>query len=273
MAGAAVAVAIGLPALRIRGLFLGVTTLLFALTTASWVFTFGIFTTGPGNPVIRPQLFGFIDTTSERSFYYVCLAFLVFAMFVGRNLRRSRFGRVLIGLRDNERAAQAFGVPHVHEKLLAFAASGFMAALAGGLYAFHQQQLRADRFPVETSILMFSIVVIGGMGSLSGAILGAIYVRGTQYFLPAQFQLFASGIGLLLLLLFFPGGLGQLLFGGRDSYLRWVAERRGILVPSLVADKKIEIDMVTAAVAATGEDHLTADEARTHVLVGTEKDA
>ena len=98
LAGAAVAVAIGLPALRIRGLFLGVTTLLFALTTASWVFTWGPFTTGPGNPVLRPVLFGLIDTTSERRFYYVCLAALVLTLIVGRNLRRSRFGRVLIGL-------------------------------------------------------------------------------------------------------------------------------------------------------------------------------
>ena len=78
-------------------------------------------------------------------------------------------------------------------KLSAFAASGFLAAFAGGLYAYHQQALRADRFQPETSILLFSMVVIGGMGSMSGALLGAVYVRGTQYFLSAQFQLLATG--------------------------------------------------------------------------------
>src|SRR5439155_4515985 len=104
---------------------------------------------------------------------YVVFVLLVGILVIARNLRRSRFGRVLIGMRDNEKGAQAFGVPHVREKLLAFATSGFIAALAGGLYAYNQQQLRADRFPVETSVLMFSIVVIGGMGSLTGAVLGA----------------------------------------------------------------------------------------------------
>ena len=89
------------------------------------------------------------------------------------------------------------------------------------------------------SLLIFSMVVIGGMGSLGGAILGAAYVRGTQYFLPAQFQLLVTGIGVILLLWLVPGGLGQLTYGLRDRYLRWVADRRGLLVPSLVADRRV----------------------------------
>jgi branched-chain amino acid transport system permease protein len=236
LAGALVAVLIGLPALRIRGLFLGVTTLGFALAAGSWFFqSFDIFR--PRGAILRPVLFGIWDLSSERSYYYVCFAALILTMLAARNLRRSRVGRVLIGMRDNEKAAQSFGVPLVRTKLTAFAASGFIAAVAGALYAYHQQQLRGDRFPSELSLLIFSMVVIGGMGSMSGAILGAVYVRGTQYFLPAQFQLFATGIGVLFLLLFFPGGLGQILYQVRDGYLRRVANRRGLLVPSLVADK------------------------------------
>jgi branched-chain amino acid transport system permease protein len=146
-------------------------------------------------------------------------------------------------MRDNEKGAQAFGVPLVRTKLTAFAASGFIAAVAGALYAYHQQQLRPDRFPSELSLFIFSMVVIGGMGSMSGAILGAIYVRGTQYFLPVQFQLLVTGLGVLLLLLFFPGGLGQILYQLRDAYLRRVANRRGLLVPSLVADKRVTEDV------------------------------
>jgi branched-chain amino acid transport system permease protein len=238
LAGAGVAVLIGLPALRIRGLFLGVTTLGFALAAGSWFFqSFKIFQLD--GPVLRPVLFGVFDLTSERAFYYVCLIALVLTMLAARNLRNSRIGRVLIGLRDNEKGAQAFGVPLIRTKLTAFAASGFIAAVAGALYAYHQQQLRPDRFPFETSLLIFSMVVIGGMGSMSGAILGAIYIRGTQYFLPVQFQLFATGFGTLLLLLFFPGGLGQIVYQLRDAYLRRVANRRGLLVPSLVADKRV----------------------------------
>jgi branched-chain amino acid transport system permease protein len=241
LAGAFVAVLIGLPALRIRGLFLGVTTLGFALAAGSWFFqSFDIFR--PRGAILRPVIFGVFDVTSERGFYFVCLIALLLTLLAGRNLRNSRFGRVLISLRDNEKAAQAYGVPLVRTKLTAFAASGFIAALAGALYAYHQQQLRADRFPSELSLLIFSMVVIGGMGSMGGAILGAVYVRGTQYFLPVQFQLFASGIGVLFLLLFFPGGLGQIVYQVRDAWLRRVANRRGLLVPSLVADKRVTED-------------------------------
>jgi branched-chain amino acid transport system permease protein len=265
LAGAGVAVVIGLPALRIRGLFLGVTTLAFALATGSWIFTFDWLT--PNGAIQRPVMFGLVDVYLERNFYFVCFAFLLATLFVGHNLRRSRFGRVLISMRDNEKASQAFGVPTVKTKLMAFAASGFVAAVAGGLYAYHEQQLRADRFPPELSLLMFSMVVIGGMGSQSGAILGALFIRGTQYFLPQQFQLLATGAGVLLLLLFFPGGLGQLFFMARDTYLRWVADRRKILVPSLVADRRVDIDLSTAAMAATGEDHLTEEQIKSHELV------
>jgi branched-chain amino acid transport system permease protein len=92
------------------------------------------------------------------------------------------------------------------------------------------------------------MVVIGGMGSLSGAVMGATYIRGTQYFLPYQFQLLVTGVGMLLLLWLVPGGLGQIAFGLRDRYLRYVANRRGILVPSLVADKRVVEDEVLEAV-------------------------
>jgi branched-chain amino acid transport system permease protein len=246
LVGAAVSVVIGLPALRIRGLFLGVTTLAFALTAGSWFFSWSIF--HASSAIRRPVIFGVWDVTPERDFYFVCFAALILALIVGRNLRNARFGRVLIASRDNEKGAQALGVKITYAKLGAFACSGFMASVAGALYAYHQQQLRADRFPADVSLLIFSMVVIGGMGSLGGAVLGAAYVRGTQYFLPAQFQLLVTGIGVLFLLLLFPGGLGQIMFNLRDRYLRWVADRRGLLVPSLVADKRVVEDEVVDAV-------------------------
>ena len=250
LVGGVTAVAIGLPALRIRGLFLGVTTLAFAVAAGQWIFAFKIF--APRQPSIpRPFLFGQIDLADERKFYFVCFAFLVLALLAGRNLRRSRAGRVLIAVRDNERQAQSIGVSVTRAKLSAFAASGFLAGLAGGLYAYHQQTLRADRFPPEISLLMFSMVVIGGMGSLNGAVLGAIYIRGTQYFLPARFQLLVTGIGLLALLLFFPGGLGQLFYNLRDGYLRRVAARRNLIVPSLLADRRQEDAVIPSGELAT----------------------
>jgi branched-chain amino acid transport system permease protein len=89
------------------------------------------------------------------------------------------------------------------------------------------------------SLRLFSMVVIGGLGSLPGAVLGAVYVRSAEFFLRGGWELVASGVGILVLLLFLPEGLGGLVYHLRDRYLRWVAVRRGLVVPSLVADVRV----------------------------------
>ena len=237
LAGAVAAVLIGLPALRIRGLFLGVTTLAFAVAAQSWILQWEILT--PVGAIVRPSVLG-IDVTSEFAFYYVCLIGLILAIFAGRNVRRTRLGRNFIALRDNEMHAQAFGVRPISAKLSAFALSGFFAALAGGLLAYHQQALRADRFAAEYSLAIFSMVVIGGMGSMTGAVIGAVYVRSIQFYMSNEYQFLATGFGMLALLMVFPGGLGEIVFRVRDRFLRSFASRRKIVVPSLVADKRTD---------------------------------
>lgn len=250
LAGAAVAVLIGLPALRIRGLFLGVTTLAFAVAANSWFLQWRILT--PDGTVPRPKLFNRIDITSEFSFYFVCAGGLALALFAGRNIRRTRQGRNFVALRDNETHAQALGVRPVRAKLTAFAVSGFFAAFAGALLAYHQQSLTVERFAAEYSLFVFSMVVIGGMGSMTGAILGAVYVSSVQYFLGSTWQFLATGAGMLFLLMVFPGGLGEIVFRVRDRFLRRVAEREQILVPSLVADRRVEEGLFEATMASDG---------------------
>ncbi len=270
LCGAAVSLLIGLPALRIRGLFLGVTTLAFAVAAHHWIFQWQILTTDAA--IERPFLFGFIDITSERSFFYVCLVGLLISLYLARNLRRSRWGRNLIAMRDNEPAAQALGMRLTTMRLSAFAISGFIASLAGALYAYNAQQIDYSRFNSTVSLTMFAMVVIGGMGSLVGAVLGAVYVLGIQYFLPVTLQLFATGFGLLILLLVFPGGLGQIFFSLRDRYLRQVATKHEITVPSLFADRAIAEPVPELAEAASlGEEELRKAEkkARDTVLAET----
>ncbi|MGH2760021.1 MAG: branched-chain amino acid ABC transporter permease, partial [Actinomycetota bacterium] len=267
LCGAAVSLLIGLPALRIRGLFLGVTTLAFAIAATNWIFQWDILTTD--QPILRPFLFGVIDTTGERVFYYVSFAGLLFALYTARNLRRSRWGRNLIAMRDNETQAQALGMRLTISRLGAFAVSGFIAALAGAIYAYNAQSIDYTRFVPITSLVMFSMVVLGGMGSLAGPVLGAIYVRGIQYFLPAELQLFATGFGLVLVLLVFPGGLGQIFYGLRDRYLRWAAERRDIIVPSLFADKLQAdpvVELAEAKALGVGEEAKARRKAKARVL-------
>jgi branched-chain amino acid transport system permease protein len=84
--------------------------------------------------------------------------------------------------------------------------------------------------------------VIGGLGSLTGGILGALYSEGSFFLLPADWRLFSSALGVLFVLLVIPGGLGSVVFRVRDEYLRWVARRRGLIVASLLADRRAEDD-------------------------------
>jgi branched-chain amino acid transport system permease protein len=242
--GALTAVLIGLPALRIQGLFLAVTTLAFAFTVQYFLLNpdyFGWALPEQGETVGRPRLYGRFDVASDTRFYFVCLAFLVLSLLAARSLRRNRSGRVMIGVRDNGRGVQAYGVNLARTRLAAFAISGFIAAVAGALLAFKTGSVDATTFSPERSISVFTIAVIGGLTSLPGAMLGAIWVEGVPFlFNGSEFVRFlTSGVGLLLLLLVVPGGLSEVMYRMRDSFLRWVAARNDIHVPSLVQDSLV----------------------------------
>jgi branched-chain amino acid transport system permease protein len=238
--GVVTAVVIGLPALRVKGLFLAVTTLGFGLATSNWLLSPRFFDFVPDYRVNRLPLFGKIDLNSPTRIYYVCLAVCVLVLLGLRGVRHSRTGRVLLALRENERATQAYGISAVRAKLTAFAISGFVAAVAGALYVHHQQSYDFESFAPGLSIVMFTAAVIGGLGSLTGGVIGAIYLEGGFFLLPGNWRFFSSSIGVLFVLLVIPGGLGSLVYKVRDLWLRWVAERNEILVPSMVADKRVE---------------------------------
>src|SRR4051794_23062557 len=216
LVGAGVAILVGIPALRIQGLFLAVTTLGFSFTVAS-LFNreyFGWLVPKSGHLINRPVLWNTLDLgdssdlgpftiKADAKFFYLCLSFLVLALLMARSLRRRRSGRVLIGVRDNGRAVQAFGVNLARSRLAAFAVSGLMAGMAGGLLAYLTPAFADNAFPPERSIELFTLAVIGGIGSLPGAILGAAFVVGLPL-LPGlrdidQIQLLTSGLGLLLI--------------------------------------------------------------------------
>ena len=257
LVGAGVAIAVGLPALRIQGLFLAVTTLGFAFTVDSLLHReyFGWLVPKSGNLVNRPILWGVLDLgdssqlgpftiTADAKFFYMCLSFLVLALVMAHSLRKRRSGRVLIGVRDNGRVAQAFGINLARSRLAAFAVSGLMAGIAGGLLAYLQPAFADNAYPPQRSIELFTLTVIGGIGSLPGAILGAVFVVGLPL-LPGlrdidQIQLLTTGLGLLVILLFLPGGLAEGMFRIRDSWLRRIAAKHNIHVPSLVADSRVE---------------------------------
>jgi branched-chain amino acid transport system permease protein len=237
--GAAVAALIGLPVLRRRGLTIAVITLAFGLATTSWLLSPRIFGEGarfdwlPPARVERPDLFGVIGVRSESRFYVLCLVALGLVILAVVGIRRSRTGRALIAIRENDRAASSFGVNPRTTTLQAFAISGFLAAFAGALFVHQQNALVLDSYSAGESLVVFTMVVIGGLGSIPGALLGALFVRGVTWWLPVDWQIAVTGAGMLVVLLVFRGGFGAAFADLRDAYLRAVARRRGLVVPAL----------------------------------------
>ncbi len=247
---AVVAVLVGLPALRVRGLYLAVSTLAFALWMQESVLATSCWTvplvgkrlcTGLPDPastlISRPDLFG-IGLGSTRAFAWFSLGVLVLSILMVRVWRDRGIARRLVSVRDNELTAAAMGIPVVRTKLLAFALSGFMAGYAGVCLAFASQRFSTVTFSPTYSILVVSMVVIGGLGSVPGAVLGSVYLVG----LPAIFgttstiQFITGGFGLLAFILYLPGGLAEVLhrFGDLASDgARWLLSRPESPAPPL----------------------------------------
>jgi ABC-type branched-subunit amino acid transport system ATPase component/ABC-type branched-subunit amino acid transport system permease subunit len=232
--GGAAAVFIGLPALRIRGLMLAATTLAFAVPVSTLFLNSAYFPAFAPRDVARPAVFDRFDLESPLAFYYFCLIALILAVVLARNFRRSRVGRVVIAVRDNERGAASFSISPTRAKLTAFVFSGMLAGFAGGLHVLGTHGIGYRGFAPLLSLEAFTVVVVGGLGSLPGALFGAAYVSGIQYFLHGGARFLATGAGLLVLLMFVTGGLGQVMYAARDALLRRLARRRRIEVPALI---------------------------------------
>jgi branched-chain amino acid transport system permease protein len=234
LAAGVAAVAIGVPALRIQGLFLAVTTLAFSLAVATWFLRLSWV---PGR-VDRPEFLWFNSNSDERAYYYLCAAGLALVVFLAQGLRRSRTGRLLIAMRDNPRGAQSYGINMMRTRLTAFAISGLLAGFAGGLYAFHQNGVSPESFGPEKSIQVFLMAVIGGLGSPYAVLVGAIYLGTTGILIhDGPLLLLTGSVGSLIILLFFPAGLGGFVFRVRDAWLRRIAMRNRIFAPSLMGDR------------------------------------
>jgi ABC-type branched-subunit amino acid transport system ATPase component/branched-subunit amino acid ABC-type transport system permease component len=230
VAGALAAVVIGIPASRIRGLALAVTTFAFSLATTSYLLNPEFFDWVPdrGDRIQRHPLLGGLQVSTPTEVFMLALAVLVVVGFGVRGIRASRTGRVLVALRDNDRAAQAYGIDAPRARLTTFTLSGAIASMAGALFVHHQQAIDPSSYSPVQNLAVFTMVVVGGLSSVTGAVLGAVFLLGTQYFLPSEWQILASGIGVLAILWLAPGGLATLPFGLRDRWLRRLAAGHGV---------------------------------------------
>src|SRR5690348_13607346 len=170
-------IAIGIPTLRMTGLYLAIATLAFGSIVGTVFQKWDAVTGGfDGFAVPTPYVFGF-PVDSSTGIYYVSLAVLVIVLWVSLNMLRSPLGRAMVAIRDSEISAQSMGIHLARYKTFAFAISAGMTGLAGALFAHYVRYLAPDAFDVLLSVQFVTIVFVGGLGSIRGAIFGALFVR------------------------------------------------------------------------------------------------
>jgi branched-chain amino acid transport system permease protein len=237
LVGALLGVIFGLPSLRLRGLYLAVSTLALHFVVAylgSEYETRRGFSTGV--TIDPPSLFGH-ELVDGRLWYLVLLAFAAATLLICINLMRSRTGRAWNALRSRETVAEALGIPIASYKLIAFVISSAMTSVAGCLFAYYRGFVSIEAFSLFLTIQYFAMVIIGGMGSLLGALLGSVFVtlfpyliEGTLHALPgteryasdlAAVNQAAFGVVMILFLLFEPLGLVGIWRRLQNYFLLW----------------------------------------------------
>ena len=234
-AGGLVALLIGLPALRIRGLFLAVITLAFSVAASGWLLEQDWLNHrgsdgGTSMSIPRPTFAG-VGFNNEIRYYWVCLGALLITMFVVHRLRLSGLGRRMVAVRDNEPSASSVAVSPRTTKLSAFVISGMIASFGGFLYGGLLVTFSGDiggTFGPGESLSLVVMTIFGGVTTITGAVLGAFWVQGIPRILGEDWGLLSSGMGVLAVLLLLPGGLASLVFATRDKLVE-AAIDRGLL--------------------------------------------
>jgi branched-chain amino acid transport system permease protein len=242
LVGAALGVAVGIPALRLRGLYLALGTLAMHYVV---LYVAGELQTrwgsNTGYTIPAPRLFGFV-LKGAVSWYYALMLVAVVVILVSVNLERSRAGRAFMAIRDREIAAASVGIDVARYKLLAFVTSSVITAVAGALFAYYRGFVSVEAFSFFLAVEYIAMVIIGGLGSALGAVLGALFVTllpyvidaavgrlqlpgGTEYYLfPAKFGAF--GLLMAAFLIFEPEGLVGIWRRVRNWFFLWPFRRR-----------------------------------------------
>jgi branched-chain amino acid transport system permease protein len=233
---------VGIPSLRIKGLYLAIATLAGQLII-EWTINHVTFISGGVQASIevpRPRL-GPVVLDTHRDMYYFLLVFVVLAVVGTMNLMRSRVGRAFIAIRDQDIAAEIIGINIFRYKLLAFAVSSFYAGVAGVLYTYFLGIANYEQFQINVSIDYLAMIIIGGLGSVLGSIFGAIFVTllpiviryameafGGMFFSPqtvlnlvANLRLMLFGVLIIVFLIVEPEGLNRLWRNIRSYFRVW----------------------------------------------------
>jgi branched-chain amino acid transport system permease protein len=234
---AAVGAVFGLPALRLKGLYLAIATLA-AQQIIVWLIIHWDFITGGVDALLLEPvtIFGW-TITGDFQWYWVIAAFAALAAITATNLFRTSVGRAFVAIRDHDIAAAVIGVSPARYKVLAFALSSAFVGLAGALTAYWTQILTWERFTLDVSILYLAMIIIGGLGSVSGSIYGAVFMIAVpdyldqlsvkvsgDSFLPRHLpaiKLLIFGLTIVVFLIFEPKGLARIWQRAKDYFRLW----------------------------------------------------
>lgn len=210
---------VGLPSLRLTGIYLALATMAFGFVTDEIILQWQSVTGGAdGFSAVPPAIFG-LTFDSYKRYFFITFTSLAILIFVAKNMLRGSFGRTLMAIRDSETAAETMGIKLGWYKTLAFTLSALYTGLAGSLYAHFILFISIDNFTLLNSISYIVMIVVGGLGSLTGSIMGAVFITilpeiitFTKDYLPAAVKTASSlqaavyGITLMLFIIFQPTG-------------------------------------------------------------------
>jgi branched-chain amino acid transport system permease protein len=208
----AVGLAFGLPSLRLRGFYLVMASLAAQFIITFFAIHLVTLTGGTSGLKVPVPHLSFIAFDSERSWYFLIIIITCIMVFVSTGIIRGKFGRAFIAIRDNELAAESMGISLFHYKLLAFFIGCFFAGIAGSIWAHYINFVHPEQFSLMDSIWQLGMIIVGGMGSITGSILGVLFLKGleviaTDCFSPWISNLFPS-LGATA-----PQAMGQIVFG------------------------------------------------------------
>ena len=230
----------GLPSVRLKHLYLCIATLAGQFIIEYVLMNWEGLTGGPEGIVLpSATLFG-LDVSGDRAFFWVVFVCFAIMAWMAVNLMRSRYGRAFIAIRDNDLAAEGMGIPIFRYKLLAFGISSFYAGFAGGLWAYYTISITPEPFTIVLSIQYIAMIIIGGLGSISGSVFGAIFIIllneilsvATEFVMNveaftgvaltvAPLREFFFGLAIVLFLIFEPRGLAEVWRVIRSSFRLW----------------------------------------------------
>jgi len=239
LAGALLGFIVGLPSLRFRGVYLAISTLamhyaIIYLAT-SYQANFGSSATA-GITIPDPAIGSFV-LSGDRAWYYFLLVLVALITAACANLVRTRPGRAWMAIRDRDIAAQALGVNLAYYKLLAFIASSTLASLSGSLLAYYSNVVTVEKYTLDLAVIYVAMIIVGGMGSILGALLGAIFITLLPFAIDSLFdylprawrfgstlfgvQVGAVGACIIVFLLFEPKGLAEVWRRIETYFDRW----------------------------------------------------